>query len=114
MTEFPSHFTCVKLQKRKPLASLRESLMTRPNSGWFEPPSRSTIDTILALPSMVASKTLSSMANWTTRLHTRASTVAIEEGRGIHSTSAPITLPTKSRIITPKPAAPNSLKIAPS
>ena len=63
--ELPNRFTWVKLQKRKPLTSLRESLMIKPNSGWFEPPAHSALDTVSASPSKVASNTLSSNANWT-------------------------------------------------
>ena len=72
-TELPSCFTWVKLQQRKPLARLRESLITKPNSGWFEPPTHNALETSSASPSKVASKTLSSNANRTTRLHAKAS-----------------------------------------
>ena len=113
-TELPSHFTWVKLQQRKPIARLRESLITKPNSGWFEPPAHNALETSLASPSKVASKTLSSNANRTARLHARASTVATEEGREILSVRAPITPPMESWIITPRPAAPDYLKIASS
>ena len=46
--------------------------------------------------------------------HTKASTIAGEDGRGTRWERAAITLPEASRITTPIPAAPNSLKVAPS
>ena len=70
--------------------------MTRPNSGWLDPPSSNTLVTISASPLNVASKTLSSLANWTALLQDRASIVATDGVRGILSTSAPITLPSES------------------
>ena len=47
----------MKLQQRKPLTRLRESLITKPNSGWFEPPAHNALETSSASPSKVASKT---------------------------------------------------------
>ena len=46
--------------------------------------------------------------------HTKASTIAGEDGRGTRWERAAITLPEASRITTPIPAAPSSLKVAPS
>ncbi|KAL4602104.1 hypothetical protein ACB092_10G028500 [Castanea dentata] len=87
--------------------------MIWPNFGLLVLPSLSAKMTILASPSIVASKILISFANKTALLHAKVSTVAIEHGRGILSTKAPITIPSESWITTPKPATPKSLKIAP-
>lgn len=55
---------------------------------------------------------LISLANKTALLHAKVSTVATEHGRGILPAKAPITIPSESRITTPKPVAPKSLKIS--
>ena len=52
-TELPSRFTWVKLQQRKPLPRLRESLITKPIWGWFEPPAHNALETSSASPSNV-------------------------------------------------------------
>ena len=52
-TELPSRFTWMKLQQRKPLTRLRESLITKPIWGWFEPPAHNALETSSASPSNV-------------------------------------------------------------
>lgn len=57
--------------------------------------------TTAASPSKIPSWRPISIANWTARLHARASTSATDWGRGICTESAPMTAPLLSQITTP-------------
>lgn len=100
-------------KKRNSVTRTSTSFSTRPNSGWLTSSTRSALVNTSTSTSKIISKIFNSFANIRALQQAKASTVAAKIGITIHSDNAPITQPYKSRITTPKLAAPNSSNAAP-